>query len=106
MILQEATVMRIALLFDSALRPETTGVYCRRALGEIAEVEHYTVDELATIDPRAGGVAVLGVTQPQSTLDIFHQNYRERIVPVPRISFASTRLAGTGVHHNAFSRTV
>jgi len=51
MILQEATVMRIALLFDSALRPETTGVYCRRALGEIAEVEHYTVDELATIDP-------------------------------------------------------
>lgn len=25
--------MRVALLFDNTLRPETTGIYCRRALG-------------------------------------------------------------------------
>lgn len=44
--------MRVALLFDNALRPETTGIYCRRALGELVqigrltEVEHFLPSDL------------------------------------------------------------
>jgi hypothetical protein len=43
---------RIAIIFDNSLRPETTGIYCRRALGELAqagritEVEHFLPSEL------------------------------------------------------------
>lgn len=46
---------RIAVIFDNRPRPETTGLYCRRALGELvcsgqlAEVEHFTPDEYDAI---------------------------------------------------------
>ena len=33
--------MRIALIYDDTVRPETTGVYCRRALEKFTEVEHF-----------------------------------------------------------------
>lgn len=41
------TAKRVAVIFDNTQRPETTGIYCRRALGElvqagrIAEIEHF-----------------------------------------------------------------
>src|SRR5438552_985807 len=44
---------RIALIFDGVSRPETTGVYCRRALGRLVEVEHFEPAELARV-PRTG----------------------------------------------------
>ena len=31
-------IHRVALIFDSVQRPETTGVYCHRALGRLVEV--------------------------------------------------------------------
>lgn len=40
---------RVAVIFDNTIRPDTTGVYCRRALGELVEVEHFLPDELAKI---------------------------------------------------------
>jgi len=46
-------VRRVALIFDHRARPETTGVYCRRALGALAEVEHFLPEELGRV-PRHG----------------------------------------------------
>ena len=46
---------RVAIIFDNRIRPETTGLYCRRALGELVragqltEIEHFLPDELDTI---------------------------------------------------------
>jgi GT2 family glycosyltransferase/tetratricopeptide (TPR) repeat protein/2-polyprenyl-3-methyl-5-hydroxy-6-metoxy-1,4-benzoquinol methylase len=40
---------RVALIFDNTARPETTGVYCRRALGRLVEVEHFLPTELARV---------------------------------------------------------
>lgn len=46
---------RVAIVFDNNHRPETTGLYCRRALGELVlaghliEVEHFVPGELAEI---------------------------------------------------------
>jgi GT2 family glycosyltransferase/tetratricopeptide (TPR) repeat protein/2-polyprenyl-3-methyl-5-hydroxy-6-metoxy-1,4-benzoquinol methylase len=42
-------VRRVALIFDNKARPETTGVYCRRALGSLVEVEHFLPAELSRI---------------------------------------------------------
>ncbi|QDT76779.1 SPBc2 prophage-derived glycosyltransferase SunS [Gimesia maris] len=48
-------MQRVAVIFDNTLRPETTGTYCRRALGElvqagkIATVEHFLPTELAHV---------------------------------------------------------
>lgn len=39
------TIQRVAVIFDNTARPETTGVYCRRALGEMVEVEHFLPTE-------------------------------------------------------------
>ncbi len=45
-------MQRVAVIFDNTLRPETTGTYCRRALGklvqagEITTVEHFLPTEL------------------------------------------------------------
>ena len=47
------TLRRVAVIFDDQLRPETTGVYCRRALRELVEVHHFHPAELADI-PRTG----------------------------------------------------
>lgn len=46
-------IRRVALIFDNTARPETTGLYCRRALGRWLEVEHYLPTELGRI-PRRG----------------------------------------------------
>lgn len=46
---------QVAIIFENRVRPETTGLYCRRALGELlhtgllTEVEHFLPDELDTI---------------------------------------------------------
>lgn len=40
---------RIALLFDNTSRPETTGFYVRRALGQIADVEHFLPSEFGQL---------------------------------------------------------
>lgn len=37
---------RVAIVFDNSVRPETTGTYVRRALGEVAEVEHLLPTDL------------------------------------------------------------
>jgi GT2 family glycosyltransferase/tetratricopeptide (TPR) repeat protein/2-polyprenyl-3-methyl-5-hydroxy-6-metoxy-1,4-benzoquinol methylase len=47
------SIQRIAIIFDNKARPETTGVYCRRALGKLAEVEHFLPTDLSRI-PRQG----------------------------------------------------
>ena len=47
------SVQRVAIIFDNRARPETTGVYCRRALGGLVEVEHFLPAELSRI-PRTG----------------------------------------------------
>ena len=46
-------VRRVAVIFDSIQRPETTGGYCLRALGGLAEVEHFQPTDLDRIPPRA-----------------------------------------------------
>src|SRR5262249_10330290 len=46
-------IRRVALIYDDQTRPETTGVYCRRALEKLVHVEHFQPASLASI-PRAG----------------------------------------------------
>jgi FkbM family methyltransferase len=46
-------IRRVALIFDDKIRPDTTGVYCRRALGGLVAVEHFRPVELDRI-PRRG----------------------------------------------------
>ena len=46
-------IHRIALIFDSVLRPDTAGVYCRRALEPLVEVQHFQPSELDQI-PKSG----------------------------------------------------
>lgn len=41
---------RVAVVFDNSLRPETTGLYCRRALGELIEVEHLLPTDLGRVE--------------------------------------------------------
>lgn len=43
--------MKVGLVFDNQLRPETTGYYCRRALGKLVDVEHLLPGELDRIEP-------------------------------------------------------
>ena len=45
------TIKRVALIFDNQARPETTGFYCRRALGNFVEVEHFLPEEVSEIPP-------------------------------------------------------
>jgi len=40
---------RVAIIFDNQARPETTGFYCRRALAQLADVEHFLPEEMAQI---------------------------------------------------------
>jgi hypothetical protein len=42
-------IRRVAVIYDDRERPETTGVYCRRALESLVEVVHFRPDALATI---------------------------------------------------------
>jgi FkbM family methyltransferase len=46
-------IQRVALIYDDQARPDTTGVYCRRALGKLAEVEHFLPADLDQV-PRRG----------------------------------------------------
>jgi GT2 family glycosyltransferase/tetratricopeptide (TPR) repeat protein len=46
-------VRSVAIIFDNKVRPDTTGVYCRRGLGQLVEVEHFLPTELSRI-PRQG----------------------------------------------------
>ncbi|HLJ09591.1 MAG TPA: glycosyltransferase, partial [Planctomycetaceae bacterium] len=46
-------IERVALIFDNLFRPETTGVYCLRALRELVHVEHFLPQNLDRI-PRSG----------------------------------------------------
>jgi len=41
--------MKVAIIFDNELRPETTGFYCRRALGKLCDVEHLLPAELQDV---------------------------------------------------------
>ena len=47
------SLKRVAAIFDNVARPETTGVYCRRALGHLVEIEHFLPSEMARI-PKSG----------------------------------------------------
>ena len=47
------SIRRVAVIFDSTQRPETTGTYCLRALKGLVEVEHFQPTELDRI-PRDG----------------------------------------------------
>ena len=40
---------RIALLYDDIVRPDTTGVYCRKALEKICRVEHFQPTEMEKV---------------------------------------------------------
>ncbi|MFO0811595.1 MAG: hypothetical protein U0796_00140 [Gemmatales bacterium] len=40
------SIQSVAVLFDNTDRPETTGVYVRRALGELVQVDHYLPNAL------------------------------------------------------------
>jgi len=44
-------IQRVALVYDDRPRPETTGVYCRRALAEWVEVTHFLPEQLESIPP-------------------------------------------------------
>jgi hypothetical protein len=46
-------IRRVAIIFDSVQRPETTGGYCLRALKRLVDVEHFQPGELDRA-PRAG----------------------------------------------------
>src|ERR1700678_2319539 len=46
-------IRRVALIFDSVQRPETTGVYCLRALRHLVEVTHFQPGEVDRV-PREG----------------------------------------------------
>ena len=45
------SIKRVAVIFDNTSRPETTGIYCRRALGDFVEVEHFLPSELEQLQP-------------------------------------------------------
>jgi glycosyltransferase involved in cell wall biosynthesis len=47
------SVQRVALIFDDRIRPDTTGVYVRRALAELVDVVHFQPDQAEEI-PRSG----------------------------------------------------
>ncbi|MES2789462.1 MAG: glycosyltransferase [Planctomycetota bacterium] len=45
------TLQRVALIFDNTQRPETTGLYCRRALAGLISVEHLLPSQVERIRP-------------------------------------------------------
>src|SRR5438105_8962270 len=49
---QRMEIRRIAVIYDDRERPETTGVYGRRALESLVEVVHFRPDELAALPDR------------------------------------------------------
>ncbi len=53
-------IRRVAVIFDDRLRPDTAGVYVRRALAELVEVVHFRPEDAEAI-PRSGFDLYLGV---------------------------------------------
>jgi GT2 family glycosyltransferase/tetratricopeptide (TPR) repeat protein len=47
-------IQRVAIIYDDQARPDTTGVYCRRALESLVEVEHVPPEELLSGRVRPG----------------------------------------------------
>jgi hypothetical protein len=43
------SIQSVAIIYDDEVRPDTTGVYCRRALGQLVQVEHFRPTELSRI---------------------------------------------------------
>jgi GT2 family glycosyltransferase/tetratricopeptide (TPR) repeat protein len=43
------SIRKVAVIFDNKVRSDTTGIYCRRALGQLVEVEHFLPTELSRI---------------------------------------------------------
>ena len=43
------SIRRVAIIFDNTARPDTTGVYCRKALGELVEVAHFLPGDLGQV---------------------------------------------------------
>ena len=54
------SIKRVAIIFDDRTRPETTGVYCRRALENLVDVEHFLPSQLPEV-PRNGFDAYVNV---------------------------------------------
>ncbi len=46
-------VKRVAVVYDDAVRRDTTGVYCRKALDAIVETRHFRPSQLGEISPGA-----------------------------------------------------
>jgi GT2 family glycosyltransferase/spore maturation protein CgeB/Flp pilus assembly protein TadD len=46
-------IQHVAIIFDDQVRPDTTGIYCRRALESLVQVVHFRPDDLSRV-PRAG----------------------------------------------------
>jgi hypothetical protein len=45
------SIDRVAVVFDDQIRPETTGVYCRRALDQLVRATHFRPSEVERISP-------------------------------------------------------
>jgi GT2 family glycosyltransferase/2-polyprenyl-3-methyl-5-hydroxy-6-metoxy-1,4-benzoquinol methylase len=45
------SLQRVAAVFDRETRPETTGVYCLKALESLCQVEHLAPERLAQLEP-------------------------------------------------------
>jgi len=43
--------LRVALIYDNTLRPDTTGEYCKRALQELCTITHFLPTQLTEIAP-------------------------------------------------------
>src|ERR1700730_11819309 len=41
------SIGRVAIIFDDQVRPDTTGVYCRRALEGLVELSHFRPNQLS-----------------------------------------------------------
>jgi FkbM family methyltransferase len=46
-------IQKVAIIFDDKVRPDTTGFYCRRALGKLVEIEHFLPSEVSRIPRKA-----------------------------------------------------
>lgn len=46
------SLRRVAIIFDKTLRPDTTGIYCERALQQLVAVDYVSPGELEKISPK------------------------------------------------------
>ena len=88
-------IRRVALIFDSVQRPETTGVYCLRALRQFVEVEHFRPGELEQIR-REGFALCRGGGLPGARNREFG---RWRAEPAQGVCLADVRLDANGFNN-------